>query len=1816
MSDQFYKFIAKQLIRYFQKPGNIHRGERYILLLDSEKMVSSVFNALSERAEQEEICSKYSIGDSHPYQTIALDFGQTKVVVIPKIKSSITDDYLATLRNKSLGDQNYPMLILAQNSIDTITSGALNLAAPGEPFDHKSIQQYLQDEIEAKKGNRLEYEVLKSTLESEQQDRYIDQTAISEYQPLLSVVSKGKLEDSDYRELGLFPIKQPLDDNKIKKAVEEDRKLFQTIQTDVQNDNLDHLEKQFKKSFEKKIKDNLDSGNVWDYGIDYETVRDSLINPNTKKDFQFDFNSIEVSGITSEGIEITFEDGSNQFDSTDRGSYYLFMDGKNKGNLFVFNPENYRTIVVSIGTNKKMVNPKLIKESTQVDPTYESKKIRWEITPGECSFYKITSNGQGKKSEFSICVLGISSKTLIVPGQIYGLKVQSRKSRITTVINSTEFYFNNSADNSKRLELRDIHSDSKEDEEIRLSYNQPLTISYSEDYLVDSKNDFSIALGSILIPFEVSANKQRKIELNGIDILRMKLDKRKSFIVRDKAISLSLQPYQIKKDSEFSVLLGYEKEFLDQKFLAARVTENGLSEVKNFNVPDIVKEKFDLMVNAIKQRDTLPSFCYYDGPLRSIISDYVNTVFSELNLLKTNQQLSLSDNHLLLLGAVIDEDNKRILFSPLSPLNLRYQLDLQEYKLGEINDDLVKLLNPLNLVPYIYSSFNNEERKPFSAVEQDHSPEWRIYSSLAEYETLESRTFIKKIVKSKIEQFQEHFPFLFDLVGNNRMIINILDMDNCKEVFDGIAEYYASLVSKKNKSFDQFLHFRINVYKKDYGQETAFNLLFDNDRLTRHLEQERIGEKKDLAELTRAISSGIELYEYKETNNPVSEYCHLMFYEMKAQNSDAFGTHKIDSMLTGISLHGLVSGVSSSIKQDGDWYTSGFGTKFADPSSDLIKAASRYNSAFSVAYSGSDFNESSCTNIQINANQNQRLKAIYDASYWVIFINPKVDLNFFVKNNPNERVMIIHYSDQLSPASGYDDITVTAKSDQYIQSIKEFLKSSDDEEDKIEDIIQLFNAVNGDWLLRLNSSPFSRKDGYFSKEKISILSAIRMLMVYFEESENTIWIPMSLEEMLRVSGNVGLSRKEGLLSAERLGFSKGATCDDILMVGFREGEDNLEICFHPIEVKIGDNLSNVIDKATQQIANTSRSLREALFPEDREMFNELTVMMTRNFLMQQILLAAEKMEVFKVCPQVNWKKITDEFRESMLNNRIRYNEDLNKNFGNGTVVSFKFGQILLESKFMDIEATDQKEEPFKVKVNLMTFPKDRGIRYLTDSYQKISDDLLEYHLMQPAIPGTTTSEFTLKKQCHPSSTKIEIPAHHQGLSFGQSVSSTPDHQKSTEQLQAESIVDQDPAPRKETSTDAPRGKETITDENVENVQKLGMEVEFGINQANGKKVIWYPNDSEQVFNFNTGVIGTSGTGKTQFVKSLITQLILEKKRNFDNPDFGILIFDYKGDYNESKKDFVEAVHPNIYKLEDLPFNPFTLVQTGSYKPRLPMHIADGFIETIARVYHLGAIQRNNLQTAILAAYDEKGISLSNKETWTRTPPTIYDVYRKYMEDESLKKNDSLQAALSYIVNYHIFEENPSKTVSLYELIKGVTVIDLQGYAPELQNLIVALALDLFYLQMQSHGSSKISGKLREITKLILVDEADNFMSQEFPALKKILKEGREFGVGLILSTQFLSHFNHGDDNYAQYIFTWVVHAMAGVKPAEVDLVFKLPAKSQEEQKILEDIPKLQKFNSIVQIGTENPIYNRDFPFYELMLKLSEDKHEMVKDPND
>ena len=1028
--------------------------------------------------------------------------------------------------------------------------------------------------------------------------------------------------------------------------------------------------------------------------------------------------------------------------------------------------------------------------------------------------------------------------------------------------------------------------------------------------------------------------------------------------------------------------------------------------------------------------------------------------------------------------------------------------------------------------------------------------------------------FVPRLIEEKISEFLMHFKYIFDDINNKTLKINLINMGDCSEVFAGIAQYFIHSINR-NPDVDDLVKFELHIYT-DKHLENAFSNIREFGSLKQYLAEQKleIAAGVSMNTLEGIFSKNVECY-FHDDNGKNYQYAHLSFYEMESEiTSEQASMSEIE---TGVSLGGILSGVPSS--KYSTKYRTGYGSKYA-PNNNLINIANLYNSLIQVESSGNPYYRGLSISTQIDEKAESKMDSIYDASNWVVFVEPKVDLGFFSEKEATSDLLIIHYSDQYTTSSGYDAITVTHKSKQYALVIQDYLKTRgvDSSTEDVHGIINLFNAVNGDWLLRLVSSKRATKDSAFSREKISIVAAIKFMLAFLRHS-NIVWVPISLEEMLRVSGGAGLSQGEGVLSAKNLGFEKGPTSDDILFVGVDSTSDKPKVYLYPTEVKTGINANDVIKKAFQQASSTAKGLNDA-FSGNND--NDIMKKVNRNFLMQMIITSCKKMKVYHVDDSQNWNVILNQFRESLLNEEYILSCDIQELLGKGAVMSFRTGVVARRTSFKDDV------------INFIEVPEADEFGLILKSVDEIQQDIIlkkdsELMILNDCdivgLTGDTSNIVTTE------------------LSDSDNVEKVPENSGNVNQENEVSSEDKE-------SKDSNAENNTNKKDEVD-VQKNspGMKILLGIDEQNGTNVIWRPNDTSQLFHTNTGIIGTMGTGKTQFTKSLITQLYRNQKDNVQEHELGILIFDYKGDYNESKQDFVDATKATIYKPYHLPFNPLALTKSAVFKPLLPTHTANAFKDTLSKVYNLGPKQQAALLQCIMETYNASGINPSNPSTWDNEAPTFDQVYQRYTNDDDIKKGDSLSAALDKLNMFQIFESNPSQTKSLFELLRGVVVIDLSGYDPDIQSLIVAITLDLFYSQMQAAGSSKMDGQYRQLTKLILVDEADNFISEGFPALKKILKEGREFGVGTILSTQFLKHFGSGEDDYSKYILTWIVHNVSDLKSSDVDFVFNTEAKSSESATLFNRIKSLKIHHSIIKIGTNKPIYLQDKAFWELYKEI-------------
>ena len=295
---------------------------------------------------------------------------------------------------------------------------------------------------------------------------------------------------------------------------------------------------------------------------------------------------------------------------------------------------------------------------------------------------------------------------------------------------------------------------------------------------------------------------------------------------------------------------------------------------------------------------------------------------------------------------------------------------------------------------------------------------------------------------------------------------------------------------------------------------------------------------------------------------------------------------------------------------------------------------------------------------------------------------------------------------------------------------------------------------------------------------------------------------------------------------------------------------------------------------------------------------------------------------------------------------------------------------------------------------------------------------------------------------------------------------------------------------------------------------------------------------------NVGVVGDLGTGKTQLLKALIYQIACSTEGNRGvRPRF--LIFDYKRDY--SSADFVAATGARVVKPTRLPLNLFDTSTMGeSAAPWLDRFRF--FADVLDKVYSgIGPVQRDKLKGAVRNAYEACNAQ--------GRAPTIYDIHTEYRALLG-GKSDSPMAIIDDLVDMEVFTRDPKDALPFDQFLDGVVVVSLDalGQDDRSKNMLVAVMLNMFYENMLKTPKRPFVGthpQFRVIDSYLLVDEADNIMRYEFDVLRKLLLQGREFGVGVILASQYLRHFKVGATDYREPLLTWCIHKVPNATPAEL-----------------------------------------------------------------
>ncbi|WP_180190151.1 DNA phosphorothioation-dependent restriction protein DptH, partial [Acinetobacter sp. YH01009] len=662
-------------------------------------------------------------------------------------------------------------------------------------------------------------------------------------------------------------------------------------------------------------------------------------------------------------------------------------------------------------------------------------------------------------------------------------------------------------------------------------------------------------------------------------------------IYNTKNSRISFLGREYKTKNEYKKLLELELELISKNLLSTATVRG--DEISIDHLEELYPElhhSYTELYRYLKNRNTALSLVSWGAEFRAIVNRVIAEYVKLIHEIPTERMLSDRDKILVNLG--FSELDGKEYINPFHPLNLSYFLNLMNECLKDstgsfknLHATTLRRLSAEGLIPF---NWHAEHDFSYSQAVVEH-PMW--IQVIPHKQT--QLNYIRPLVRQKTSEFVEAFKILFNQGERDTLLINSIHNGFNQELFLGLVGFVQKLKSKNIPKI------HVNIYD-DELKVTYFDQVADAVSQM-HLKQLCKlslvdGNADQIADLIRRRIT----YSKFEINRCEDfKYAHLTF----VRNNTPVEVANVDlkAEKSGIACNGLLAGETSYHQQNTYFTTAGI--KGIPSDKPVVQIVQRYSALSYAAWKNQNFYESNGLSLKVSNQLQRLLDRAYEDSLWTVIIDPKVTLDFF---KTQQDVVLIHYSDNYTNSAHYDAITVTKRRDLYDQILSQGQSGRIDE----------FNAFNGEWLLKMLTLP--EKD---RREKKSIIAAYKYVNSLIYKSD-IIWVPLSVAEMIRVSGNIGLKMSESDFSAYCNHVKTGPISDDVVFVGFKDQQMYLL----PLEVKVGQKQKH--DKGIIQAKKLKRYLETRLFGRQ-----DLVGHIYRGLFIRQIMMQVEKYQLYQIYPE-------------------------------------------------------------------------------------------------------------------------------------------------------------------------------------------------------------------------------------------------------------------------------------------------------------------------------------------------------------------------------------------------------------------------------------------------------------------------------------------------------------------------------------------------------------------------------------------------------
>lgn len=1160
MYDQFYKFLSNIIIEFFEK-NEIKPGAKYDIRLPNEEEVEGLYNVLTQSEIAEAFI--YQAPGQGAYQTYALSISNIKVI-LASTAMKVTDAFLTALRNKVGTDEalfkNTAILFIHDSALDSILNGSESLQKIGMPLHTTSIQKVVETRLKDGDYTSTVKRVLQFVMANKESKNIDVRNALVEYREILEVLNQGRIDSRQYNEFGLFYDSglDQMTDSEIKERLKENEKYYGIIFNYRQFNTKDSI---LEKSFTRKNMESIDSS-YWNT-LDFNDLHNWMEKNKSKQPIEYLSNDKKVT-----------EEGLTYWEAVEKDS----AAGRRTLNIIVFNPNKMPEISLKLRFDQTVYSGNCqVAKGSDLEAKTGGKQITVTLQGKECE----VSYGRFKYKD----VKDYNFKILVVPAEEALFKTIKSCYKLPTKISDKGIYIepleemirlNTEAAETEYIEL------SEEGQVIQLSKGKGLGITNTVQDEASDTTAFILKIDDVEVPMFIKGEAVKPKLITAVKLAKLKRENEQDFTylynVEENSLKLYQETAQYYAVDELLERLKMEIWLIESENVYCSVKEDGTLEEQALEIPEHIREAYIQLVKYYKQNQTLPSLATLTQELLQLMTNYVEAYTKQVESISEGTILSAPQKNLNKLGSIVFKQEEAILWSPLHPINMAYELRRQEeLQRDEIDEQILKKVKPLGLVPFI----KDEAGKLYGAKEVSELSWLKFIDCTSK--AVHGKYELAKIVEKSIVSFTTHFSYLFDQEGKRPLRINLIGTEQTEVLLGGLLRTIANQLKKIQ--VEQITPIEIRIYSSARSKNVFHELEYDSFNVEQFLQDFDVSydtEEYSLQEFMKIFRNKVSIYQVENTEY---EACHISFVGLKGKEEVSY--RQSNEVAASSYLGGMINAPTVYMEQR--CYVKTVGMKGLEDNL-LTRTVKATNALAYVGMSSTPFIPNAALATVMAREEIEEQQAAKQMATWTVYLEPKVDYSYFSQAEDQ----LIHYVDRLYAPSMIDAITLSHQLPAYKKAIQNKIQllGLNQPEENLEMMMKLSNLLNGEWLIEL-----------LSAKKTTTLESINnpLLIRWSTEllnGEAFVWVPVSLHDFMRTCESVGIKSSKGLLKAK----SYEKLINDMIWIGY--APERQEVCFYPISLRKAEKDQGVFKEFSENIYDQSfegRYFRQLLV--ERGLFN-------------------------------------------------------------------------------------------------------------------------------------------------------------------------------------------------------------------------------------------------------------------------------------------------------------------------------------------------------------------------------------------------------------------------------------------------------------------------------------------------------------------------------------------------------------------------------------------------------------------------------------